>query len=219
MRLTKIVSLVKGHTLLDIGTDHGYVLIDALKSGRIEKGIAVEISEKPLSRAKSNAIAHQVDDKITFLLSDGFLNVTGSFDIVSITGLGFDTMKHILNQKHQIPNYYILSTHSKVIELRKYLSENQFNITNEVLVYDKRFYSIIIAKKEENVLSPEDILLSPILRHQTTSIPYYEQQLSKVNYIISKSTQKNKEALYFKKNTYENVLNYLKDKNKYKKSD
>lgn len=218
MRLTAITNLIQGHTLLDIGTDHAYVLIRALKEGRIQKGIAVEIAENPLKRAKSNAINHQVEKHITFILSDGFSNVNMDYDIVSITGLGFDTIKHILSQQHQLPNYYILSTHSKVIELRQFLSDNNFNIIDEVLVYDKRFYTIIVVKKEKQVLSAEDILLSPILRHRPSSIPYYEQELNKVNLIISKSTNKDKAALYYRKKTYEKVLKILKLENYYKKS-
>lgn len=210
MRLTTIINEIKGHTLLDIGTDHAYVLIRALQEKRIEKGIAVEIAKQPLKRAISNAKKHGVYDQISFVLSDGFKQVNEAYDIVSITGLGFDTIKHILSQPHQKPAYYILSTHSKLIELRQFLSNNNFTIKNEILVYDKRFYSIIIAINGQQDLSEEDIILSPILKGNIDSIPFYEQELNKINMILSKTTDKNNKVLYFMKTVYENNLKSLK---------
>lgn len=208
MRISKIVSLIQGHTLLDIGTDHAYVLIRALEAKKIDHGIAVEIREKPLKRAITNVKKHHLSDQVTFILSNGFENVDIPYDIVSITGLGFDTIKSILLQPHKIPNYYVLSSHSKVDDLRAFLSRNGFFIADEHLVYDKRYYSIIIAKKGVKPLSEADILLSPILRYQRSSLPFYQLQLKQLNNIINKMKNVDIQTKK-KKEIYEKVIKYL----------
>ena len=55
-RLSACASLVReGASLIDIGTDHGYLPIWLLKSGKISKAIAADIGEGPLLSAKTNA--------------------------------------------------------------------------------------------------------------------------------------------------------------------
>lgn len=212
MRINAIVENINGNILLDIGTDHGYVLIKALKTGRIKRGIAVEIAKKPLERAKINAQKHQVDHLILFILSDGFKNVKEDYDIVSITGLGYKTIENILLQKHKEPNYYLLGAHSKVEKLRSFLSNNNFSIEDEILVYEKHYYVIIKAVRGIKKLNDEDILLGPILKEKVTSISYYEEKLNKINEITIKRTLKENSEFYIKKNLYLKQINYLRNK-------
>ncbi len=212
MRINEIVKNINGNTLLDIGTDHGYVLIKALKEGRIKRGIAVEVAKKPLERAKKNAKKHQVEDLILFILSDGFKNVKEEYDIVSITGLGYKTIENILLQDHKTPNYYLLGTHSKVERLRSFLTNNNFIIKDEILVYEKHYYVIIKAIRGNEKLSSEAILLGPILKEKISSIPYYEEKLNKINEIINKRNLKENSEFYIKKESYLKQINYLKNK-------
>lgn len=213
MRISAIVENINGKTLLDIGTDHGYVLINALKTGRIKRGIAVEIAKKPLEKAKINAKKYQVDHLILFLLSDGFKNVKENYDVVSITGLGYKTIENILLQNHKTPNYYLLGTHSKVERLRNFLSNNNFIIKDEILVYEKHYYVLIKVVRGKEELREEDILLGPILKEKVSSIPYYEEKLNKLNLIIEKRTLKENSEFYIKRNLYLNQIKYLKEKN------
>ncbi len=212
MRIAAIVENINGNTLLDIGTDHGYVLINALKEKKIKKGIAVEIAKEPLERAKTNAKKHQVDHLILFILSDGFKNVKEEYDIVSITGLGYKTIENILLQSHKKPNYYLLGAHSKVENLRGFLSHNNFIIKDEVLVYEKHYYVIIKAVRGKENLTTEDILLGPILKEKVSSIPYYEEKLNKINVIVENRTLKENSEFLIKKDLYLKQINYLKNK-------
>lgn len=212
MRISEIVKNINGNTLLDIGTDHGYVLINALKMGKIKRGIAVEINEKPLNRAKLNAKKHQVDHLILFILSDGFKNVKEDYDVVCITGLGYKTIENILLQDHKEPNYYLLGAHSKVERLRSFLTNNNFIIKDEILVYEKHYYVIIKAVRGYKKLSSEDVLLGPILKEKASSIPYYQEKLNKLNEIINKRTLKENSEFYIKRDLYIKQINYLKKK-------
>lgn len=54
-RIETLSQLTKGiHTLLDIGTDHGYVIIDALRHGYIQNAIACDINKMPLDNPNKN---------------------------------------------------------------------------------------------------------------------------------------------------------------------
>ena len=54
-RLATIASLVpKGSAVLDVGTDHGYLSIGLLRSGRATYVIASDVMEKPLNNCRLN---------------------------------------------------------------------------------------------------------------------------------------------------------------------
>ena len=88
-RIETLASLTKGSKIIcDVGCDHGYVVIEALKNYGVEKAIAADINESPLNQAKLNAKG--LYDKIEFILSDGFKNINYDFDTAIIAGkVGF----------------------------------------------------------------------------------------------------------------------------------
>ena len=58
-RLQKCADFIRtGRTLADIGTDHGYVPIYLLQSGKVPFAVAADINEAPLESAKNNALRH-----------------------------------------------------------------------------------------------------------------------------------------------------------------
>jgi len=78
-----ILKMIKTPKVLEIGVGSGIIsVILALLITDIEI-IAVDINEKALDLAKSNALKHGVEDKITFIKSDLFENVPDiKFDMV-----------------------------------------------------------------------------------------------------------------------------------------
>lgn len=68
-------------TVLDIGTGSGAIIISLALLGGIS-GTALDISEGALAMAKENAALNGVADKISFIKSNVFENVQGSFDII-----------------------------------------------------------------------------------------------------------------------------------------
>lgn len=68
-------------TVLDIGTGSGAVIISLAALGNIE-GIGADISEGALMVARENAVINHVEDKVNFIKSDLFENITGGFDII-----------------------------------------------------------------------------------------------------------------------------------------
>lgn len=68
-------------TLLDIGTGSGAIGVSIAKYCPNIKAVAVDISEKALAVAQKNGKNNNVDN-ITFIQSDLFENVKGSFDVI-----------------------------------------------------------------------------------------------------------------------------------------
>ena len=189
-RLDKIASLLQGYEVAcDIGTDHGYVLRKAFDQNYIKEGIAVEIAEGPLKNAKENLKNYPV----TFYLSDGFDKVSKDFDVGIISGMGVYTIIEILNKAPL--RKYILQPNSKHEILRRYLSENNYVITDEHIVFDKFYYIIIEAEPGYEKLSEEDIFLGPKLKNKKEAKEYYVIEYNKLLDIVSKCDNKTKQKL------------------------
>ncbi len=180
MRIKYIASLLKGaNTVLDIGTDHSKVLIEALNQDFIKKGIGSDINKGPLKNAYKNVKKANLEDKIKLVQSDGFKNIKDDYDVVVITGIGFELIKNILNEPHQQPNYYLIGSHHQVHYLRKYLIDNNYKIIDEYILFDKKYYIFLKVIKEKQILTNKEIYLGPILQTKKEAIHYYKELLNK----------------------------------------
>ena len=178
-RIETLSQLTQGiNTLLDIGTDHGYVIIDALRHGYIQNAIACDINKMPLENAKQNIEAANLTDRVTFKLSNGFQHIDGSYDGVLIAGMGMHLVKDILSQKHVAAQKYILQSNNHVDLLRDYLSKHDFKIMDEVAVHDKFHYVILVCEKGKMNLNAKDMFVGPILKNKKEALPYYQHQMA-----------------------------------------
>lgn len=181
MRINRIVEMIKGgDVLLDIGTDHGEVIIEAFKRGYIKKAIATDINEGPLKRAYLNISNAGLLDKVKFIRTDGFNNINEWYNVVNITGLGYNTVREILEKPHKRPKFYVFGVQSEIEAFRKFLSDSGYKIIGEELVFDKKFYVFIKTIFASEKLSEEDIILGPILKTKKESIPYYKNKITKL---------------------------------------
>lgn len=178
-RIETLSQLTQGiHTLLDIGTDHGFVIIDALQKGFIQKAIACDINPMPLDNAKQNIETAQLTALVDFHLTNGFVGIHQPFDGVLIAGMGMHLIKDILNQTHTPARRYILQANNHIDQLRHYLALNHYRIIDEVTVYEKFHYVILVCEKGEMTLDAKDIFAGPQLKSKKCSLPYYRHQLA-----------------------------------------
>ena len=71
-RLRALSDLVtEGCVLADIGTDHGYLPIYLVLTGKIKRAFAMDIGTGPLMHAKEHIEAYGLGDYITLRRSDG----------------------------------------------------------------------------------------------------------------------------------------------------
>lgn len=131
-----------GDRVADIGCDHGFLGIHLLEGNIASYVYACDINEGPLQSAVHNANRYGLQDKMSFYLTSGVQNIPRDFDTMVCAGMGADTMITILSAAPWLQNRsyrLILQCQSKTHMLRRYLSENGWQIRRENVVRDGRF--------------------------------------------------------------------------------
>ena len=223
-RIEFIVSnLEKVTTLADIGTDHGYVPLLALRNGICEKAIACDINKDPLAKGKLNAILEGTDDKIDFKLGNGFepLEVNEVEEVV-IAGMGGNLIRDIIEKdlnKAASCNYLVLIPAQNPEVLREYLYKNDFEIIKEDLCFDEGiYYELFMVKKAEGHATELDSIyyeISPILLRQKHPLmkDYIDYKIEEYNKILGFIKDDSESALKRKSEVSEKIeiLNRMKN--------
>ena len=166
-RLELIASLTKGSKkLLDIGCDHAYSLIYAIKNYGVEYGIASDINDGPLENAKNNIKLNNLDDKIKIVKSDGLKNINDDFDTLIISGMGGNLIINILEDSlSKIKNKkLIIEANSDNYLVRKYLTSNNFKIIDEYAFYDSdKYYEVDVFEAGNLFYTKYELKYGPIL--------------------------------------------------------
>ena len=166
-RLETVLSFVACEgSVADIGTDHGHVPVELVKRKLVQRALAMDVREGPLSRAEENIKAAGLEKKIETRLSDGLEKLhPGEAKTVIIAGMGGELIIHILERgKHmwESVNQWVLSPHSEIPKVRRWLWEHKFPIVRESMVYEeKKYYTIL------DVRNPKD-RDDPVSRREAT---------------------------------------------------
>ena len=159
-----------GDRVADVGCDHGYLSIHLLQTGIASHVYASDVREGPLSSAKRNAAVYGITEKIDFFLSDGVQSLPRDFNTLVCAGMGGDTMVSILSAAPWLQGSryrLILQCQSKTPLLRRYLSENGWEIHRETVLRDGRFlYTVmeVLWNPETPKLTVGEWYFSPALR-------------------------------------------------------
>ena len=162
-RLQAIAEQVpQGACLADVGTDHGYLPVWLLRSGRIDSAIAADLREGPLDRARETAQRFGVAEQISFRLCDGLSAIRPEeVDTVVIAGMGGETIASILEAAPWTKErtLLLLQPMTGSAELRQWLQGHGYEITGERIAREgKRLYSILSVKGGEmSPLSPAEL--------------------------------------------------------------
>ena len=154
-RLQTIADFVKkGAVVADIGTDHAHIPIYLIKNNIISKAYACDINKGPLEKAEENINYYGVKN-IELRLSNGLEKLkTDEADTVIIAGMGGELITDILEKGRRFfesKRKFILSPHTKIDEVRKFLLSNGFEITKEDMCIDEgKFYTVMEVKYTEN---------------------------------------------------------------------
>lgn len=214
-RLELICSKVpKCKTIADIGTDHGYVVIELLRNGVCKKAIASDINKGPLNIAKKNAYRYGVLDKLEIRQGDGLEPFTiKEADVFVIAGMGGLLISDIINRgfdKAKNADCLILQPMNAMDELRSLLYRKGFNIYDEQLcTEDQKIYNVICARYDgivrlkniietyigEKLVQKGDPLLSILLRKRINTINKIIDGLSKAQNTKNEELKKLKDLL------------------------
>lgn len=172
-RLETVVSFVDPtEAAADIGTDHGYVPVELVRRGIVSRAYAMDVRKGPLSRAEEHIKTAGLKQKIVTRLSDGLEKLEpGEAGAVIIAGMGGELILHIMEQGKCLwdsVEQWILSPHSEIHKVRKWLWDNGFPVEKETMVReDDKFYTVFrTGKRREgwtDTGKQEDFLYSRLL--------------------------------------------------------
>ncbi len=132
--------MIPGIPLVDIGTDHAYLPAFLIGENIVPSAIAGDIGEKPLKNAELTVKEYKLEDKITLTVSDGLKNISFSGDAnISICGMGGTLIAEILTAAPEIKRkgiHLVLQPMTHTEDVRMWLCENSFEITEEKCVFD-----------------------------------------------------------------------------------
>lgn len=144
-RLAQMVS--EGNRLADIGTDHGYLPIELVRTKRIPSAIAMDVRKGPLSKAEEHIKEAGLEEYIELRLSDGLEKlVPGEADTVVMAGMGGRLMTKILDRWEDLSSVkeWIFSPQSELDLFRNYIAKRGLLIVEEDLISeDDKFYFIM----------------------------------------------------------------------------
>lgn len=200
MKLSTRLEFIVNHidkviSLSDIGTDHGYVPLYALRKELCEKAIACDINKDPLDKARLNALLEGMGDELEFRLGSGLQPIkAGEVQAVIIAGMGGILIKEILEKdKAKVDNldYLILQPAQNPELLREYLYTNDYEIiTEDLCVDDGKYYELFKVRRKEGENTGLDNIyyeVSPKLlmgRHPLMK-EYLESKVENYNKILS----------------------------------
>ena len=148
-RLNKIAELVDfGASVIDVGTDHGYVPNFLCENKISSDIIATDISNNSLQKSIELTKEFENEKYIRNILANGIIDEKR--DNIIIAGLGGIQIAEIINNSIEIAksaNKLILQPMQKTQILRRELNNMSFKIIDEYIIYeDDRYFEIIVAK-------------------------------------------------------------------------
>ncbi len=165
-RLLQIAVMVERNKIVfDVGSDHALLPCFLVENRICPKVYAGEIAEGPYGKVKETVAKKQLEGLVVPVFSDGLAKAAEDVDIVVIAGMGYHTIRHILDQcdvcRYQ---YFLVQANNNVELLRRYLSEHFYTIEDEKVVYDGFYYQIIRFSADlHDPYTEKEIKYGPIL--------------------------------------------------------
>lgn len=172
-RLKTVADFVPPKSIIaDIGTDHGYLPIELVKSGKCTKAIAGDVNEGPYLAAKRSVRDAGLLSKIDIRLGSGLsILQKNEVDIAIFCGMGGNLIRQLLIDEPDIVNSLkglILQPQQGYSALRHYLYEINWHIADEAIAKeDGRIYQIIYAVPGKADMPNEiEFEIGPILNNK-----------------------------------------------------
>ena len=140
----------------DVGCDHGYIAEAVLKSGKSEKVIISDISEKSLQKAKT-LLCEKYADRVKAVVADGFDGIDDKIDEALIAGMGGEEIAGILTRANNLPKRLILSPQHNSDKVRIALLNLGYYIKKDTSFTDGKLYYLIVAEKFEGQFAEKSI--------------------------------------------------------------
>lgn len=198
-RLNALANMVPKETkiLVDVGTDHGHLIINLILENRIEHAYGLDIASGPLKHAAMNVKTYECETDVTLIKMDGLKEFEYEADTFIIAGMGAETILDIISKYTFKPHHtLIIQSNTKQPYLRKSLTERGFSIVDETFLFDND-QSVFIMKVALGLqdISEEAFILGPILMRKRNEAyhKYIEHRIQSLKDIVEYNQSVNKE--------------------------
>ena len=210
-RLKFIGDLVTTKSIIDIGSDHGYLPLYLLNNNKIISATVIEINNDPLINAKKTL---KYTDNVEFYLSNGLQEYQEVIDkdaTVIIAGMGGSLIRDIISQDREKLRIcsIIAQPNNKEERLREYLYKNDFYIQTEHTVIDaEKYYTVIEIRNGSKHISKEETILgvNPV---EDENYAAYMKELKEHYLSIVNSLKDNDKTNEVIENFYSIISDYL----------
>lgn len=212
-RLLAIYQMVDtGSIVADIGCDHGLLAIALIQGGIAPHVYACDLRKGPLSRAKAAIEEAHLKSHITTLLRNGMDDLPTDVDTIVIAGMGFDTIKMILESHlDELSRYhkFIIQSNKHVEDLRRWISDHHFTIVEEDIVEEDHFYQIVsFTCSVSSEMDEDTILFGKSLYDHPLFTAYWTHRKEKVSLILERMP-KHHENYASVENLYQRITTQL----------
>lgn len=175
----------------DIGTDHCYVPVWLLRSGKVKQVIASDINKGPLQRAQDTAEEYGVQSGLDLVLSDGIYHLKpDSVDAIIVAGMGGETIAGILSASGWIgegKHALIVQPMTKTEEFIQWLHSNGLRVTDATLAEDEgEIYLILLAGPGESKPSVCELYVPQVLSQKSDPLlrRYLDRQIRRITLAV-----------------------------------
>lgn len=143
-RLAAVLELLEPcETFADIGTDHGHLLVAAVRSGKARRALGVDLNQEPLEGARLSVQRARLEDQISLMQGDGFAPLAGRADAVAIAGLTGPTVERLCRTGPRVGvRQLLLQPVRDLHRLRAWALEAGWHLRDERVVWEgERFFA------------------------------------------------------------------------------
>ena len=159
VRLKAIADCVpEGTIVADIGTDHAFLPVELIASGKIERAYACDIGTGPLEHARATVAEAGLQAQISLILTPGLEKVPQDAQVAVIAGMGWMTAKEILENDFERLGQFqriLVQVNREVASLRRWIMDHGFEIVTEKLVHDRHYYQIVSVRLLSRLFTPK----------------------------------------------------------------
>jgi len=185
LRLKTIAGMVRYPTLADVGTDHALLPVYLCYAGLLTKAAACDVNKGPLERAQKNVTQNGFIQVIETRLGSGLETLNpGEFETLVIAGMGGTLITQLLSAHLETAQSFkqlLLQPQRNFYDLRIFLLNNCFTITNEEILIDGgKYYFIIEAVPGESKPYTEAELTFGKFVPQKNSVVFHQYLLDEI---------------------------------------
>jgi tRNA (adenine22-N1)-methyltransferase len=142
LRLQTVARMIRSVVHADVGSDHALLLVSLLRSGRVQRGIAIENKQQPFRNSQSALSGLPAEVR----LSDGLESLEPrEADSLSICGMGGENIVKILQaHPNRIPSRIVLQPNRRADLVRQWALHSGFRLIDEQIAWGHWPYEILL---------------------------------------------------------------------------